>query len=125
MVNIYREEDVTIEEYVIALNILPTKPLNLLLTLYDNAPDHSASEEELSHKMGYKDNHASSLQIGKVGKRIADILSKTPNNNYSTGPAWFHFIGGRYWNEKPSKKTDERWEMTENLCKAIETLRKE
>ena len=119
----YVEEYVSLEEYIVALNNLTPKARALLFALFDNANDHSASEGELAHALGYSTPHSASLQIGMVGKRIAEILNKKPKNNYSTGPAWFHFIGGRYPNEKPSKKNDERWEMNEKLAKAIEIFR--
>ena len=123
MVLIYEDEGVSIEEYKAAMRSLSPKAKELLFALYDNADDHSASDEELADRMGYDDPLSARMQIGRVGQSIAKLLNKVPKNNYSKGKAWFHFVGGKYWNEKPSRKKDERWEMNENLAKAIEEFR--
>ena len=125
MVLTYEEEDVSVDEYKIALENLSEKDKALLFALYDNASDHSASDKELADRMGYAGPSATYKRIGKVGKSIAELLSKTPKNYYRTGPAWFHFVGGKFYNEKPSRKKDERWEMNERLSKAIEEFRSE
>jgi len=119
----YEEEDVSVEEYKFALKRLSPRAMELLYALYDNSDDHSASDEELANRMRYPNPSSVRLQIGLIGQRIAKILNKTPRNEYSEGFAWFHFVGGRYPNEKLSRKDDGRWEMNENLSKVIEKFR--
>ena len=116
-------EKISVKEYKKALESLSAAAKTLLFALYDNTNDHSASEEELAGKIKYDNPRTASLQIGCVGKRIAEILGKKPKNQYHGNLAWFHFVGGRHPNEKPSGKNDCRWEMNENLSKAIEELR--
>jgi 5-methylcytosine-specific restriction protein A len=107
----------TVQQYRDAITkSLSAKQVEILRVLY-NFPNSSATAKELAEVLNYSNSHAANLQIGTIGHAIANHLEVTPELYYdgrSEKPAYFELIG--------QYRSDEGWEMEENLQVALREI---
>ena len=120
----YLKREISIQEYQEAIkNVLTVNDIRIL-SVMTKFPD--LSYRELSGKLKYKNDKAAQLQIGRIGKRIANYLNITPKNYLIQKgveqPAFFALIALYYLSEGKSGSIDYTYEMRVNLQKALKNM---
>ena len=121
----YLKREISIQEYQEAIKNALTENDIRILSAMSKFPN--ISYRELSRKLKYRNDRAAQLQIGRIGKRIANYLNITPNNyEIQKGvekPAYFAIIALYYFTEGKSSNSNHGYEMRVNLQKALEKLK--
>jgi len=117
----------SVSDYQKAIRFLSKEEMDILSTVY-NSPMHTISARDLSSAFGKKSYQWANSNIATIGKKISEYTGVSnpdykkdicPAGTYE-GPAYFMFVGPYFMCEGKKNKTPNGWEMTDNLCKAIE-----